>query len=168
MVLQALLWLGRSASAQSEIELQVKAAYLLNFAKFTEWPSAKGVSAEPLVIGCFSDPEFMEVLKVTVAGKTVASRRIIVKSINSGDDLRGCHMLFVGRSKDEKAGALLVRGREMQVLTVGEGDGFTDRGGMIGFVPADGSVKFAINPQQAERAGLKLSSRLLGLAVRER
>lgn len=166
-MLLAVSWLSGSASAQSEIEFKVKAAYLFNFAKFTQWPSARDSPAAPLVIGCFSEPEFMEVLEATVAGKTVAARRIIVKSVNGIDDLRACHMLFVGRTKDDKASALVARAREMHVLTVGEGDGFTSRGGMIGFVPADGSVKFAINPQQAERAGLKLSSKLLGLAIRE-
>jgi hypothetical protein len=160
--------LDRSAFAQSEIEFKVKAAFLFNFAKFTEWPTAKLGTADSFVIGCFSDPEFMEVLETTVAGKTMGSRPIVVKRVTVADDLRACHMLFVGRTNNDNAAALLARAKEMHVLTVGEIDGFTNRGGMIGFVPADGSVKFTINQQQAERAGLKLSSKLVGLAVNER
>jgi hypothetical protein len=169
LLVLAMLWAaGPFAFAQSEIEFKVKAAFLFNFAKFTEWPPAKLGANDPFVIGCFSDPEFMEVLEATVAGKTFGSRRIVVKRITGADDLRACHMLFIGRTKDDNATALLARAREMHVLSVGEVDGFTNRGGMIGFVRADGSVKFAINPQQAERAGLTLSSKLLGLAVNER
>ena len=167
-MLFAVFCFAESAAAQSEIELKVKAAFLFNFAKFTQWPAATFAASDPFVIGCLTDPDFMEVLEATVAGKTVASRRIAVKRVIEVDDLRGCHMLFVGRTKDDNSAALLAKAKEMHVLTVGERDGFTGRGGMIGFVPADGSVKFAVNPQQAERAGLRLSSKLLGLAVNER
>jgi hypothetical protein len=160
-----MLTVAGSASAQSQIEFKVKAAFLFNFAKFTEWPSAKLGATDSFVIGCFSDPEFVEVLEATVTGKTVKSRPIVVKRINGVDDLRGCHVLFVGHTKDDKAAALLARAKEMHVLTVGESAGFADHGGMIEFVRVDGSVRFAIASQVAEGAGLKLSSKLLGLAL---
>lgn len=156
------------ALGQSQIEFKVKAAFLFNFAKFTQWPPINQAPADSLVIGCFSDPEFMEVLEATVAGKTVESRHIVVKPVAGVGDLRACHMLFIGRSKEGDAAALLARAKEMHILTVGESDGFTNRGGMIGFVPSEGSVKFSVNPQQAERAGLRLSSKLVRLAVNER
>lgn len=168
LAILVLLWLAGSASAQSEIEFKVKAAFLFNFAKFTEWPPGRLTSTEPLVIGCFSGPDFIEALEATVAGRTVGSRRILVKRVGGADDLRGCHILFVARAQDDSATALLARGKQMHILTVGESAGFTARGGMIGFVLADGGVKFAINQQQTDLAGLKISSKLLGLAVTER
>lgn len=163
-----MLWLAGPAYAQSEIELKVKAAFLFNFAKFTDWPPDRLGPTDPLVIGCFSDPEFIEALEATVAGKVLGARRIMVKRVSGSDDLRACHILFVGRRQDSNAAPLLIRAKQMHVLTVGESAGFTERGGMIGFVLADGSVKFAIDPEQTSRAGLKLSSKLLGLAVNER
>jgi hypothetical protein len=166
--LLAMLSLAGSAWAQSEIELKVKAAFLFNFAKFTEWPPGKLAAADSLVIGCFSDSEFATTLEATVEGKMFGLRRIIVKRVSAADDLSACHMLFVGRSQDDNAAGLLARAKQMHVLTVGESPGFTERGGMIGFVLADGNVKFAINQQQADRAGLKLSSKLLGLAINGR
>jgi YfiR/HmsC-like len=156
------------AFGQSEIELKVKAAFLFNFAKFTQWPPTSLAPADSLVIGCFSDPDFIEVLEATVAGKTVESRHIVVKQVTRVGDLRACHMLFVARSKQDDATALLARAKEMHILTVGESDGFTTHEGIIGFVPLDGSVKFMINLQQAERSGLRLSSKLVGLALNER
>ena len=50
------------------------------------------------------------------------------------------------------------------VLTVGDGDGFARGGGMIGLFVEDGRMRFAINPNAAQRAGLRLSSQLLKLA----
>ena len=50
------------------------------------------------------------------------------------------------------------------VLTVGDGDDFARNGGMIGLFVEDGRMRFAINPDAAHRAGLRLSSQLLKLA----
>jgi hypothetical protein len=162
------LSLADLAWGQSEIEFKVKAAFLFNFAKFTQWPAGKFAPGQPLVIGCLSDPEFVEALEATVANKTVRSRPIVVKRVTGADDLNTIHMLFVGRTKDDKGAALLARAREMHVLTVGENEGFTTHGGMIGFVPGDGAVRFAINSREAEGAGLMLSAKLVELAVNER
>lgn len=161
-----LLWLAASVSAQSEIEYRVKAAFLFNFARFTTWPPTEP-AAGPFVIGCFSDPEFMQVLEATVAGKTLGTRAIMVKRVTAADDLRECQLLFVGHAQDDKALALLQRAIEAHVLTVGESDDFNIRGGMIQLVTAGGGVKFAINQRRAERAGLKISSKLLELALND-
>lgn len=165
LVVLLLLCFADSACAQSEIELKVKAAFLYNFAKFTQWPTAKLAAADPLVIGCFAEPEFFEVLESTVASKMLGARHIVVKRVSGVEDLRACHILFVSRGREDAAAPLISRAKEMQVLTVGDGDNFLGRGGMIGFVPSNGSVRFAINSQQAQSAGLTLSSKLLGLAV---
>jgi hypothetical protein len=52
------------------------------------------------------------------------------------------------------------------VLTVGETDAFLERGGVIAFAMEGGKLRFSINAAAADRAGLKLSSQLLKLAVR--
>ncbi len=50
------------------------------------------------------------------------------------------------------------------VLTVGETDRFAQSGGMINFVLEENRVRFEINVEAADRAGLKISSKLLELA----
>lgn len=50
------------------------------------------------------------------------------------------------------------------MLTVGEDGVFTQCGGIINFVKEDNRVRFEVNVSAAERAGLKISSRLLALA----
>jgi hypothetical protein len=52
------------------------------------------------------------------------------------------------------------------VLTVGEGEEFLASGGIIGFVMVEETVRFAINQDAAHRAGLRVSSRVLALALR--
>lgn len=161
------LWLSCDfrLSAGNDVEARVKAAYLFNIAKFTEWPDSKlGTKDAQLVIGCFCDPAFAGVLERTVAGKTAGTRRIAVRRIAGAEEVRACHILFIGASQSNVSGPLLARAKEASVLSVGEVDGFLSRGGMINFYDEDNTVHFEVNPKTAEKAGLTLSSRLLTVA----
>jgi hypothetical protein len=79
-------------------------------------------------------------------------------------DLVGCHVVFVGPSAHESAADLANRLKGRAVLLVGESDGFAASGGTIQFTIEDNRVHFVINPDAADRAGLKISSKLLALA----
>jgi hypothetical protein len=50
------------------------------------------------------------------------------------------------------------------VLTVGEHERFLDQGGVMRLFLEDNRVRFSVNQQSADRAGLQISSRLLRLA----
>jgi hypothetical protein len=49
-------------------------------------------------------------------------------------------------------------------LTVGEAEGFAISGGVINFYTQNNKLRFEINPDAAERAGLRISSQLLRLS----
>ncbi len=168
----------RSVDAAQDIDrdraMAVRAALILNFAKFVEWPGdAFDSPDDPLVIGVWNEPEFAEVLERTVRNQSVDNRRVIVRRLESSSDeplpslhsLRHCHVLSMAKSPRERQAELLKRIRESSILTVAEVDGFARRGGMIELDLVDARYTFRINPKAAERAGLKLSSRLLALAT---
>jgi hypothetical protein len=54
--------------------------------------------------------------------------------------------------------------RGASVLTVGDHDDFATTGGVIHFTRENYRVRFEINVRAAERAGLRISSKLLQLA----
>ena len=148
-------------SAQAESEAGVKAAYLINFAKFVEWPASAFASAKaPLVIGIVGrDAVGEELLRaggVTASGHPVEVRRI------AAADARECHLVFITES--ERGDAIIAALQGSPVLVVGEGDGFARRGGALGFVKDGGSVKFEANPKAAARNGLNVSAKLLRVA----
>ena len=49
-------------------------------------------------------------------------------------------------------------------LTVSDGAAFAEAGGTANFFVEDQKMRFAINPEAAERARLRVSSKLLSLA----
>jgi hypothetical protein len=154
-------------------EYQVKAAFVFNFAKFVEWPSADFPSTDtPIRIGvvCESGSSFEADLKITTADKTINGRRLVINRVTSPQEMKACHIIFVCRleksEKQEKRRleALFQSLQGSSVLTVGESDAFIPAGGIINFVTEDRKIRFEIKDAAARQAGLKISSKLLTLA----
>ncbi len=95
----------------------------------------------------------------------INDRTVTVEHIESMEELRKCHIIFICGSEIARLGSILSEVRGDNVLTVGESDNFISRGGIINFVMVDNKVRFQINDSGARRAGLKLSSQLLALRV---
>lgn len=163
--LLALLTLSASltfpASAQDSLEYRVKAAFLFNFAKFIEWPQGE---SEEFVIAVLGQDPFGPVLEATLAGKEVGGLPIAVRRIESLEGPDVGQILFVSRSEDEIVAEHLAR-LGTGVLTVGESKPFARAGGMVNFVLRDGKVRFEIDATSAEESGIKISSKLLSVAV---
>ena len=158
-----LIWPIQSSSAafDSPGEYEVKAAFLFNFLKFIEWPAPTGGA---IVVGIVGDNRFGDVIEGVVSGKSINGRPISVKRMRSGDNLKACHILFVSLSEKNRTENILGSLGGSSVLTVGESDRFTNAGGIIKFYFEGNRVRFEINTAAAERAQLKISSKLLGLA----
>lgn len=160
----ALVGVGRSYG-KGPSESQVKAAFLLNFAKFVEWPSGSfSDSSSPIVIGVIGDGESADEIDRAVRGKTIEGRRLTARRLGGGDDLSGCHILFISAAEKRRVARILDRSKDLPAVTVGETDGFVEVGGVIGFVVEDNRVGFEINVAAARRKHVKISSQLLRLA----
>lgn len=161
----ALLALG-SANASAEgtaPEYQLKAAYLFNFAKFTEWPaSALPPGAHVTVCVAGRDP-FGEAL-AGIETKTIQNHPVRVRRNVRTDDLRGCNLVFVGEGEERHLPELFRNAEAVSALTLGDTEGFVEQGGTIGLVTRDNRILFDVNMDSARRAGLKLSSQMLKLA----
>ncbi len=144
-------------------EYQVKAAFLLNFTKFIEWPpSAFDDAHSPIAICLFGDDPFDGALNQLVEGEVVNGRKMAVQKIRRAPAPKSCQVVFIGRA--EKEAVKILGGLGPGVLTVGEGEDFLRDGGMIAFVLENHRVRFEINQGAASNAELSLSSRLLNVA----
>lgn len=150
--------------SQSPGEYQVKAAFLYNFAKFIDWPT--NVSPDPnspFILGIVGDDPFGSDLEQTINGKGINGRRLVIKRFKRGQALEFCHILFISSSEQGRLPQILGSLKGSSVLTVGEVEQFTRSGGIINFTLKDDKVRFEINLGAAERAGLRISSKLLKL-----
>jgi hypothetical protein len=158
--------LGRAQEAKPT-EYQIKAAFLFNFVKFVQWPQTAFSEAKaPIVIGILGTNPFHEDLKRMIQNKTVDDHPLSVRELGSPTEATQCHVLFISSSEKDRLAEIIKGLKGASVLTVGEMEHFTESGGMINFVLASAKVRFEINNEAATRAGLKISSKLLALAVR--
>jgi hypothetical protein len=146
-------------------EYQVKAAFLFHFAQFVEWPEETFKDASSPVTYCtIGEDPFHGSLDTTLGGKTIGERSFRVLHFKQPQEIEGCQVLFIGAEEKKMLPAILAGVKGNSVLTVGESEHFVQEGGMIGFCVEEKKIRFEINLQTAQRAKLKISSRLLALA----
>jgi len=155
--------LTAQVQAQSADEYRVKAAFIFNFAKFVEWPNDAFGDGATLVVGVVGDDPFGGALD-RLSGNTVNGRRLRIKRLRWGNDLRGCQILFISNSEGRNMGKILDSIKGTSILTIGETAQFNQSGGMIRFVIQDNKVRFEINARAAGQARLRVSSKLLALS----
>ena len=150
-------------------EYQVKAAFLLNFAKFVEWPSTTFADdKEPLCFGVLGANPFGTDLEQFLRDKTIGGRPLSVRECRTVEDGKKCQILFVSAAEAKRLPDILKALQGANVLTVGENDGFIESGGIINFISEANKIRFQINEAVAKAAGLKISSKLLSLASSRR
>jgi hypothetical protein len=150
-------------NAQGPSEYQVKAAFLLNFTKFVEWPaSAFENSGSPLTICIFGNDPFGKDIDQLLEGETVKGRRLAVERLRRAPAPKSCQVLFFSRS--EKDISKIMTGLGPGVLTVSDRDRFLLEGGMIALLIDDSRVRFDISQRTAIRASLMMNARLLNVA----
>jgi hypothetical protein len=154
-----------SAQRPTAGELEVKAAYLYNFARFVAWPLRTDNATEPFSICVLGRDPFGPVLDATLKGAAVRGAMVIPRRIAEPADASGCHVLFISASEERRVSSIMTVLGHTGVLTVSDMPKFVVRGGMIQFVNEGGRVRFEIGLVPAQDAGLSLSSELLRVAL---
>jgi hypothetical protein len=157
---------ARGQDLGGDLEQQVKAAYLLNFTRYVDWPPGTYRRGDDPVNLCVVGPEGLaDVVRRTVEGRRSRGRPVRVVVPDTPAQAGDCHLVFLAPA----GGAVspwLAAVRSSRALVVGEGPRFLERGGMVAFVIVNQTVRFEIDQAAARRAGLRISSRVLALATR--
>jgi hypothetical protein len=146
-------------------EYQVKAAFLYNFVKFIQWPAQTFPgSSEPIVICVLGQDPFGRSLDDTVAGRAIDGRSLTIHRLSTVKQTAGCHVLFISAAENKYLPSTFAEVKTRGLLTIGDSCASGTDGVIINFKMGDGKVYFEINVNEAERAKLRISSRLLSLA----
>lgn len=166
LALLLVFWPANGGSQPNEdLEAKVKAGFLLNFARYVEWPAGAFASTNsPVIIGVLGLDNLGRNLDVTVEGKTVEAHPVQVKRARRLSDLGECHVLFICASERDRLPRIVSGLEGKPMLTVSDMEDFTNEGGMVLLKRKSGTMRFDINREVAEKAGLKISSKLLKLA----
>lgn len=143
-------------------EFVVKAAFIYNFFKFTDWPVAPGAQQLPTYHLCFAgNPMPYAQAIAALDGKMVAGKPVSVHLEVRGEQLKSCHMVVLF---EEDGVELLQELAALPIVTVSDMAGFIYRGGMIGLVQNEKRLGFEVNLELANANNIRFSSQMLKLA----
>ncbi|MFN2444595.1 MAG: YfiR family protein [Vicinamibacterales bacterium] len=154
-----------TSRGQDVTEVALKAAFIYNFAKFTEWPLEVLPSAASLTACVIGDAAVGDALQRAIKGRTVAGHSMSVSPVTADGSLQTCHLLYLSNLPAKQAAQIAAGLRGSSVLTISDIDEFARLGGIAQFFVENGKMRFSINLESAKRSRLQLSSKLLALAA---
>jgi hypothetical protein len=152
--------LGAQATASAPV---LKAAFVYNFLKFAEWP-VDAATEGPVNLCVFGDAPLADALEATVKGRRLDGREIAVVRVRP-EAFRACHLLYLAGVDAARSTDILRDLKGAPILTVSDREHFAESGGVAGLFAQNGKMRFAINVAAAERAHLRISSKLLSLGT---
>lgn len=143
-------------------ENQLKAGYLLNFAKLVDWPGS--TPADSLTICVLAAPGLYDALAVGLVGKRIGTRTLNAYQLTQNESRERCSVLYVDSAlASDSRGAL--PDQATTTLTVSDARDFARSGGIIELFTENNRLRFIINLDNARRAGLRINPSLLQLAA---
>jgi|ERR1017187_1889484 hypothetical protein len=156
---------GLAADPAPLAEHQIKALYLYNLTKYMEWPAdAFAGSNAPFTIGLLAGPDLREDLLEITKGKDINGREILVRSIESTQDVKSCQLIFLESGDKQRLTQILNAAKDSPVLPVGVSEDFLVSGGIISFARKDNKLRLRIDLNAARRARLTVSAKLMKVA----
>jgi hypothetical protein len=155
-----------AAESVNQLEYNVKAAFLYSFGRYVEWPDNMFPDKQsPFVIGVYGENPFGDVLERIAKTRTIQSRRIVVKMIDSIDDLAECQLIFIPQKvSTEQQRKIIDKVKGTPLLLVGESSRFAEIGGDVNFFMEGDRVRFEINVDALRNKKLLIDAKLLSLA----
>lgn len=145
-------------------EYEIKATFLYNFAKFTNWPPDKLAAHDSFSICVIGKDPFQGSLKQLAKGKVIKDHELQIRSLSSFEDVKSCHVLFIAQSENKNISEILKKIQSSRILSVAESTDFLQQGGHIQFFVKEDKVGFEVNLPALEREGLKIDARVLNIA----
>ena len=146
-------------SADIPREYRIKAAFLVNFLKFTKWPT----DIEHYNIGLLGPDPFKHHLEKLARG--FKKKSVNIRHFDHLQDVNDTHLLFIHADYPLQRDDLLAFTQNHSVLTVSDNDDFIEHCGIIRMYTKKRKIRFEINHQQALQQHITLSAKLLKLAT---
>ncbi|MDL2354046.1 MAG: YfiR family protein [Pseudomonadota bacterium] len=163
LILSQTAWCAQAETVAAVSEYQMKAAFVFNFAVFTEWPAAALANGAPLALCTYAGNELQPFL-ASLNDKVVNGHKIVVKTLAAAASLHACHVLVLDSADRKLWSRIKQTATEASILTVSNEPGIDDDGTVISLTFENRRIGFDVDLAAARQSRLTLSSKLLRLA----
>ncbi len=173
-LIAALAWLlftvNAAAGSQADRVDRIKAAFILNIARFVSWPPETFESKDEQLLLCLYRSNPIHQAVGLIQGEMVSGRHVSITRVDNLTESDSCHILLIAQNelrsylKEARSGPIAPL---LTIADLTEPDASTHSGSdiMISLVRNDTRIGFEINLTRSRQAGLKMSSQLLKLAT---
>ena len=160
------LFLPSGTSAQTTDAYTVKAVFLERFTRFVEWPPEAAIDAklQPFIIAVIGKNPFGTRLDTIYSTRKILDKKVKIIYISNVNEIEGCHLLFVSKSKKNDFHKIISFTRNKPILTIGDTTGFAKKGCLMNFYTLDNLIRFKVNEKAVRESGLSMSYLLLKAA----
>lgn len=154
--------LAASESSPAAVEDKIKAVYIYNFIRFTEWPEA--TRSQEVNLSILGNLSLLKTFKGEPFKESRHGLKLNVRTCTMPGCIQESHVLFIDRSEQAQVNKILHQLGNRPVLTISDLPGFVEQGGMIELRRRGERVTFRINLDAIKRTPLYVSAQLLQLA----
>ena len=156
---------GQMAASREE----VKAAFILKFTSYIEWPAESFPDASaPLLIAAPERSPIYPPLASILKNATYGGRPVrLAPYVWPADVPAGAHIALVDfpSGVDVEKAVASIRGLAPNALVIANMEGMGKKGAMLNFIMVQDRIKFEVNLEEVKKAKIVISSRLLSLAT---
>lgn len=143
----------------------VRWAFVMNFSRYTEWPTQKWANASANFNVCLLPGDRdMNVELATLEKHVIGGRALKGIAISRAQEIEPCAVVYLPADYKGPVKPVLEMAERHRILTISDRTNFIDEGGMIELTPNAGRYAFDVNLQATRGAELKLGSQMLKLA----
>ena len=148
------------------LDYEVKAAFVFKFGEFVDWPAhVVGRAGAPFTIVVLGADAVAEVLEQLSKDRRINGRAVVIRRVLRSDQIPPAHIVFIGAGESDRLRSVAEALKAANTLTVTETTRPSQPAGVINFVIRENRVRFEIDADAADQSGLKISSKVLSLAV---
>lgn len=156
---------AHSEAGPEHREYQIKAAFLLNFIRYTTWPAESFPDeSAPVVLTVVGKDPFGTILEETFEGEEANGRSIAIVRVREVPASLAGHVVFCADHSKPVRSKLLEAAAKRAILVVGETPDFAAEGACINFYLEDKKTRFEVNTDAVKEAALAISPAVLKLA----
>jgi hypothetical protein len=146
-------------------EYKLKAAFLLNFARFTSLPDEAFKNTKSPLVFCIAGKDPFGSAVSSLEAKQVNGRSIQLRYPQTIGEGEGCQIIFIPSTEKDRMEEFIGFCKDKPVISVSDIDGFAAKGGIFEFRNTADHLSFVINNKAAKEKGIRISSSLLSLAL---
>ncbi len=142
-------------------ELTLKASLLLKISRKVKWPNNK---SQNLTL-CFPQSDYFRgIIELAIKHPRIRMDWKVKENVPL-EETRSCDILFLDSDQEKRLGKIIAYLKNYPVLTVGDTEGYSEKGVLVNFLIVDNKLRFKVQKEATKTSSIQIDDELFSLAI---